>query len=199
MCLNFFLIKIGCDNTNSIKVDTSVVVDVMNTAVEIAKTEGNNQIFTINEIFINNGPTGRIICSNFSIGNFSTQNTLINNTFTTQQVSNIQTNIANQVQDDLTQQQTAGILAFLNSLGQAGNVTNSQDITNKVKESVTNAVKQIDINEIWNSDVTQNIITIDNEGLIEGDQQCEIANKSASRRLEKLWKSSWPNSKQANY
>ena len=172
MCLNFLIVKIGCDNENKIKVDTSVTVDVLNTASQTAITTGNNQIATINQIFVNNGVTGRIICD-FTVSQQNVNSTVINNTFTTQQVSNIQTDIVNQVQDKLTQEQTQGILAFLDSIGQAGSVTNSQDITNKVKESVTNAVRQVDIMKIWNSDISSNAITITNLGLIQG-ADCNI-------------------------
>ena len=178
MCLNFFIIKIGCDNENKIKVDTSIVVDVMNTASQTAITTGNNQIETINQIIINNAATGIINCPNFTIGQSNVQNTVINNTFTTQQVSNIQTNIVDQVKDGLTQSQTQGILAFLNNLTQSGSVINSQDITNKVKESVSNAVKQVDIMKIWNSDISSNTITINNLGLIEG-KDCDIVQTNA--------------------
>lgn len=173
VCLNFLLIKIGCDSDNKIKVDTSIMVSVMNSAEQSAVQNGSTSIAAINQINLTNGTGGTFNCGDgFVLSQTNNQTTRIINQFTTQQISNISTNIVSQVQSQLSQSQVQGILAFLNNLTQ-GTVKNEQDIVNKVKESVTNAVNQTDIASIWNQNTATNVLNIVNNGLIEGSS-CKI-------------------------
>jgi len=177
MCLNFILVKIGCDNDNTIKIVTSVLVDVMNSVEQSNINTVGTDSFQISNITVNNN--GTIKCKDgFSIYQGNIALTSIVNTFNSQQLDQINTQIVSKIEDTLSQQQTEGILAFLNSLGQAGSVTNSQDITNKVKESVSNAIKQTAINELWAGTRQSNGIVLNNNGLIEGDA-CNIIQKNS--------------------
>lgn len=170
MCLNFVIVKIGCDNDNTIKIDTKIVEDVMNSSEQIYKNSVGVTSNAINALsFTNNGS---VIC-NFEIYQGNINNTTIVNTFSPEQASQINTDLENKVADDIDQEQTEGILSFLNSIGQAGSMKNSQNITKQVQISLTNVLKQTAINELWNTAKGTNTAVVVNNGLIEGDN-CKI-------------------------
>lgn len=179
MCLNFFIIRIDCDNDNKIKIDTSVLVDVMNKLDQEFKNQAGSDTVSYNNLMVNNN--GTFNCpGGFTVSQTNDTTTTTTNTFNSNQQSSISTNIVTQVKDELTQSQTEGILGFLDSIGQSGSVTNSQDITNKVRESLTNAVRQVNYNSLWTGTSDSNLLTLNNNGVIEGGQcniyQSNIAN-----------------------
>lgn len=167
MCLNFFLIKIGCDNDNTIKVDTSIVLDITNNIVQENINKVGSDTVAVNVLNINN--SGTFNCpGGFNISQTNNLNVTTLNNINSVQSTEINTNMVDQVQDNLTQEQTEGILAFLNSIGQAGSVNNSTQITNKVKDAVRNAVTQELINQAWAGNYGDNILNINNNGVVEG-------------------------------
>ena len=177
MCLNFFIIKIGCDNDNTVKIDTSVLLEVTNTVVQDSINRFSNTVVGVNELVVNN--SGVFNCpGGFNISQTNYENVQTINKVNTVQSAEINTQMTNKVEDKITQEQTKGILAFLNSIGQAGSVNNSQDITNKVKEAVKNAVTQSIIDEAWTGDYADNKLTLNNSGVVEGGA-CNIVQNNA--------------------
>lgn len=178
MCLNFLIVKIGCDNDNTIKIDTEEFVKVVNTVVQsfIAKSDAN--VETFNKLSIAVGNSGVFNCpGGFNIYQTNQNNVTTVNDINLDQISQINTSIVDDVRSQLTQEQVQGILAFLNSIGQAGSVNNETDITNKVKEAVMNAVTQEITTGSWAGAVVNNDLTITNNGLIEGGA-CNIVQQN---------------------
>jgi len=177
MCLNFFLIKIGCDNDNTIKVDTSILTTVVNTVIQRNVERSVDNARFVQDLVVNNN--GTFNCpGGFTIAQTNDVNqTTINNVNVTQSAQ-INTSMTNNVKDELTQEQVTGILGFLNSIGQAGSVTNGADITDKVKEAVKNAVTQSVVAEALNGDYANQTLTLNNNGVVEGGS-CNIVQNNA--------------------
>ena len=89
MCLDFFLIKIDCDQDETIKVDTTVLNSIMNSIEQSATNKDRTIVNQDAQITINNTGTGKIICSNFSAVNNLTQQTTIVNKFDNEQIAQI--------------------------------------------------------------------------------------------------------------
>ena len=185
MCLNFFLIKIGCDNDNNIKVDTSILTSVVNKVIQSNKERSVNNLVVVNDLIVNNN--GVFNCpGGFTIAQTNDINeTTINNVNITQS-SQINNSMTNNVKDQLDQEQVTGILGFLNSIGQAGSVKNGADITDKVRESVKNAVTQSVVAEALNGTYVNNQLTLNNNGIVEGGACNIVQNNPFDIRVTNL-------------
>jgi hypothetical protein len=169
MCLNFIVVKIGCDNDNTIKIDLEEVINVVNTTTQSFGASGDSNVITVQFLKFVNGKGGIYDCpGGFVAGQKNDITTQVINNITDTQAAQIRTDIVNKITDQFTQDQTQGILAFLNSIGQAGSINNSTDITNKVKESVSNAITQEVVIKAFANTYTDQVFEFDNEGLVEG-------------------------------
>lgn len=177
MCLNFLIVKIGCDNDNTIKVDTSITETVVNKVIENNVGKAGSDTVVVNTLNVTNN--GVFDCpGGFNISQTSNINVRTINKVNEVESAQINTSMTNNVKDQLTQEQVTGILGFLNSIGQAGSVKNGADITQKVAEAVSNAVNQSIINEAWAGTFDTGTLNLTNNGIVEGGA-CNIVQSDA--------------------
>lgn len=170
-CIDLFIIKIDCDQDQTIKVDTTVLNTIMNSVEQSAKNEANTGIWTVNVVnFTNNGTD---TCG-FQIYQGGIQNTDIVNSFTTDQIAQINTQISDGIKNAIAQQELSGLAAFLT---QSGDQSEGADLSTTITNAITNSINQSVVNEAWNTDTTTQIINVVNNGLLEGDS-CTIVQQS---------------------
>ena len=172
MCLNFLIVKIGCDNDNTIKIDTQQLTTVVNTTINTIADRAESNARSINTVDVTNN--GLFDCpAGFTIKQVPVDNVTTIDKVNNTQATEINTAITDKVQSKLSQQQVQGVLGFLNSIGQAGSIKNGTDITNQVKESVRNAVTNSIITEAVNGAFDVQTLKLTNNGIIEGGS-CNI-------------------------
>ena len=177
-CLDFFLIKFGdCGTTQSITIDTSVLATIMNTVEQDSKNTINTGIYNTN--ILNYTNNGIVICPDgWSITQRNVTESVIVNTFTSEQVAEISDKMVDQIVDKLDAEQKRGLLNFLNEAFSSG-FKNMEDVTNKIQEEVKNSISQAHLNSIWDTNTNANVLNVTNNFLIEGGG-CDVTQSNAA-------------------
>ena len=173
MCIDFVLIKIDCDQDETIKVDTTVLNSIMN-SIEQSATNKDKTIVKQNAIItIKNTETGSIRCNPLILSNNLTQQTIIVDKFDNEQITQITNKIVDNIKSELSQAQLSGLGAFLTT---AGSQKEGADVTTTIKNAVKNSVNESIINDAWTSDSTTETIDLINAGVIESKDSCQFLN-----------------------
>jgi hypothetical protein len=173
MCFSAVLVKINCDQENKIKIDNSVLNELINEIDQSATSLSENLVRVGQEIQINNDTGGVIRCKNFNITNKQIADIQFYKSFESQQTADLKTKVENAVTNESSQSVTNGVLAaFANS----GDITNEATLNNAVKNIVKNAITQDMIDQAFSAtDIGQTII-LNNKGTIEAEQDCNFLN-----------------------
>jgi len=190
MCFSFVVLKIGCDQTNSVQINTDILNSVTNTISQNAVNNSEQGITSVQTISVSNNPwalpgcTGsvqqcvipaKICCPQLSLVNTLDKSIQILNKFNADQVTQLQTQMASQVQNETDQKIMNG---FLNFLAQNGNETNSTELTQHVSNVIKNSINQSLMDNYWTGISENQAITINNNGGTIAGSDCELLNES---------------------
>ena len=174
MCFSLGLLKIGCDTEQKLKIDNSILNELVNNVEQTAIANNSSNVSTIQSITIDNGPGAKILCKKFLATNDLNQDIKIINEFNVDQLAQLKTEIESSIVNQMTQAQQQGLADFL---AKNGDNTNVGDIDNSVKNIVKNNISSTAITNAMNGVAVGQNITFKNLGELSGDD-CEFVNKA---------------------